>query len=90
MVCFVGAEDAGEVFFAVKRNPCKLFAMVIQETRSKADALACGDIDPGRIVIGTIEIDTLSPGLLVDAEETTHKIGKDGIRMDHGHVRKGL
>ena len=44
LIFFMGAENAGEAFFAVKGNPCKLAAMIIQKTGRKAHALSGGDV----------------------------------------------
>ena len=52
----MGAEHAGEGLLAVKGNPRELAAVVVQKTRSEADALVGGDVDPGRVVVRTVEI----------------------------------
>ena len=64
----VSAEDAVKAFPAVIRNPCKLSAVVVQESGSKADAFAGRDIHKSRVVIGTVKIFNLTGGdeLLLD------------------------
>ena len=55
-VGFVGAEDAGERFFAVKGNPCELAAVVIEKTGRKADPSSCGYIGERCVVVRAVEI----------------------------------
>ena len=61
-VRLVGAEHTGEGFLAVKRNPCKLAAVIVQKTGSEADAFAGGDIGQGGVMIRTVEIADVSGG----------------------------
>ena len=56
----MGAENAGETFFAIKGNPCELATVIIQKTRSKAHTSSCSDIGQRSIMVGTVEVVNLS------------------------------
>ena len=52
----MGTEDTVESILTVIGNPCKLSAVIIQKTGSKADPAACSDIGKGSFVVGAVEI----------------------------------
>ena len=52
----VRAENAGKALPAVERDPGKLAAVIVQETRSKAHAALRRDVGARRIVIGAVEV----------------------------------
>ena len=53
-------KDTGETLGAVKGDPCKLSAVVVQKSRRQADAPSGGYIDPRRIMVGAVEVMDLS------------------------------
>lgn len=50
----MGAEDAGNSFFAVERRPGKFAVMVVQETGRQADAFAGGHIGKRGFMVVTL------------------------------------
>lgn len=58
----MGAKNAGKTFFAVKRNPRKLTAVIVKKSGSKANPSACRNIGKRCIVVGAVEIRDFSGG----------------------------
>ncbi len=60
VIFFMSAENAGKRFFAVEWYPCELAAVVIQKTRSQANASSCCDVSKGGVVVCAVEVTYLS------------------------------
>ena len=56
MIRFVRTQNTGKSFFAVKRNPRKLTAVVVKKSGRKANPSACRNIGKRCIVVGAVEI----------------------------------
>ena len=59
-VIFVCAQDTGKGFAAVKRNPGKLAAVIVEEAWGKTDSASGGNIGEGGIVVRAVEVVELS------------------------------
>ena len=56
VIILVGTEYTGKAFFAVKRYPHKLTAVIVQKTGRKTYSSACGDVGIGCIVVSAVKI----------------------------------
>ena len=56
IIISVGAENAGKALPAVKGNPGELPAVIIEESRCKADAPPGSYIGESRVVVRAVEI----------------------------------
>ena len=62
VVVLVGTQDARKAFRAVKGDPCKLAAVVVEKSRRQTDAAAGGDVGQRGVMVGAVEIADLSRG----------------------------
>ena len=56
LVIFMGAQNAGEAFLAVKRDPCKLPAVIVQKTGSQADTASGRHVCQCGVMISTVKV----------------------------------